>query len=846
MAFYSTDQKCSLLERINKAPDLAALLDLLAEEIDRLGRVDGYVVNLCEPGGESITTLKIRLPADFRYLEKTYFGYKTSLKGEVSNTNVRAFHSRALARVSPLAGPESERQVLERWKVEECAAMPMMCEDGPDAAPAGVLMLIKRHGAIDDDTIAIIEELAACFIAPLRRAVGAAFLQDFHDRFQTAASEHVRALEFVIEINNLTALETVFDKFAGDVFRQVAFESIGFFLLEGDVIRCKRVASAEERFQPVSDAWFEFMRDKSYELRSIAGGVPHAFMKNAPLMFHDVQELLHIPMSPTDTEHLRILQTPRTLLVMPIRYQGRPIGCISCFSLTRTIEVPTTDLHLLEKLAAFLGTAIINCRNFAINQMQNAELERLATHDVLTGLPNRALLRDRLQQGIARWARQRQGATIAFVDLDHFKNINDTLGHSAGDRALVSVTERLRGCVRQSDTVARFGGDEFVLILEDTGRGDNHAAVLQRVLEAICEPIGDLPQDLALSCSIGYCRYPADGEDADTLLNAADVAMYQAKQLGRANIQCYTPDMRVEAGKRLALESKLRHAADNNELILHYQPKADLKSGRIVGVEALVRWQSPELGLVPPGAFIPIAEESGLIVPIGEWILRSACAQALAWQQAGLGIPVAVNLSAKQFQSPGIAARVRDTLDAIGLDPHYLELELTESMSMGNPEKSIEIMQSFKALGITLTIDDFGTGYSNLSYLQRFPVDKLKLDQSFVRGIADSPEALAISRAVLAVAHSLRLKVVAEGVETQEQLQTLANNNCDEMQGYYFSRPLPAEHCTRFLAEKRQLQVAPALACRKPAQRRPKASCRFPSRSFRSTPGGKLTPCHAA
>lgn len=809
MSFFTIEQKCWLLERITRAASLSALLDLLGEEIERLGLVDGYIVNLCDGAGEILSSQKVRLPSEYRYLEDTYSGYKISLKGDIRNTNVRAFHSRRIARLNAHESSEHEREGLKRWRVEDSAALPLMLEGQSQAAPVGTLMLLKQGGSMDEQVFAHIGELAGLFLAPIRAAWASAYLQDFHDRFQRAAGEHARALEFIIEINNLTALESVFDKFAGDVFRQIPFECIGFFLLEDNILRNKRVAVADPRKQPVADAWSDYLRDRDYNLHSLAGGVSHAFLKNAPLIFHDVQEILHLPMSDMDTQTLRIMETPRTLLVLPIRYQGKPIGSIAFFSLTQIVGIPTSDLQLLEKLSAFLGTAVINCKNFALSQAQNAELERLATHDVLTGLPNRALLRDRLQQGMARWARQRQKATIAFVDLDHFKNINDTLGHSAGDRALVAITNRLRSCLRQSDTVARFGGDEFVLILEDLDNGGNHAQVLQRVLDGLCEPIRDLGQDFSLSCSIGYCRYPEDGEDVDTLLNAADVAMYQAKQLGRSNIQCYTPDMRVDAGKRLTLEGKLRHAAENNELVLHYQPKADLKTGNIVGVEALVRWQNPELGMVSPGVFIPIAEESGLIVPIGDWILRTACAQALAWQQAGLGIPVAVNLSAKQFQSPGIAARVRDTLNATGLDPHYLELELTESMSMGNPEKSIEIMQSFKALGITLTIDDFGTGYSNLSYLQRFPLDKLKLDQSFVRDMADSPEALAISQAVLGVAHSLRLKVVAEGVETADQLQLLMNNNCDEMQGYYFSRPLAAEHCTQFLQQKRQLQVAP-------------------------------------
>ncbi len=812
MTSVSLEKKCELLQRITKAAHLDALLDLLGAEIEKLALVDGYIVTLRDVSGEYLQNMKIRFPDGFRYLEKTYAGYKTSLKGDINNASVRAIQSRSITRLSATEGPDSEKEMLARWRVDEFVAMPLLAADNPDVPPVGTLLLLKHGNLVDSQTLAIMEELLALFLMPISSALNSSYLQDFHDRFRNAASDHARALEFIIEINNLTALEKIFAKFAGDIFRQIAFECIGFFLTEDNVLKNKMVACAAPRYQGVCDRWAAYLKDQHYALENLDGGVSHSFMKDSSLMFHDVQDLLQMPMSEKDTQTVRILETPRTLLVLPIRYQGKPIGSIALFSLSGTVDVSEAYLHLLEKLSAFLGTAVINSNNFALNQAQNAELERLATHDVLTGLPNRALLRDRLQQGMARWDRQQQKATIAFVDLDHFKDINDTLGHSAGDRALIAVTNKLRACLRQSDTVARFGGDEFVLILEDPDNSDNHEMVLHRVLDALSEPIQDLTQELTLACSIGYSRYPEDGADVDTLLNAADAAMYLAKQLGRANIQCYTPDMRVQAGLRLTMESKLRHAADNHELLLHYQPKVDLRSGRVVGVEALVRWQHPELGLVSPNVFIPIAEESGLIVPIGDWILRAACTQALAWQRAGIGVPVAVNLSAKQFQAPGIAALVQNALEAIGLDPRYLELELTESMSMGNPEKSIEIMQSFKALGITLTIDDFGTGYSNLSYLKRFPVDKLKLDQSFVRDITQSPEALAISQAVLAVAHSLHLKVVAEGVETQGQLDLLIENHCEEMQGYFFSRPLPAEQCTRFLQEDRRLMVAPASA----------------------------------
>ncbi|MGZ3240677.1 MAG: EAL domain-containing protein, partial [Burkholderiaceae bacterium] len=665
--------------------------------------------------------------------------------------------------------------------------------------------LISRH-AFD-----ILDELASLFFTPLRVALQTSALKEFEQRFKAAADEQARALEFIIELNNLTVSEKVFETFAVELFRRIPFECIGFFLLEEDRLKNKMIACSSAEFEPIKDEWSAYMADKSYALNNMEGGISHAFLKNSSLLFQDVQKVLHMPMSEKDTQILHILKTPRTLLVLPIRYQKEPIGSIAFFSLTKIVDISKADLRMLENLSSFLGTAVINSNNFALTQEQNSELKRLASHDALTGLPNRALLMDRLRQGLARWNRHQQKATIAFVDLDHFKSINDSLGHNAGDMTLVTVANKLLNAVRQSDTVARFGGDEFVLILEDRNSIDGHTALLNRISATLCEPMPDLPLEIAITCSVGFSRYPEDGTDADTLLNAADTAMYLAKQLGRSNIQPYTSDMRIQALERLTMENKLRLAVENDQLILCYQPKVDLHTGRVVGMEALVRWNHPELGLISPNVFIPIAEESGLIVSIGDWILRTACAQALTWKQAGTPVPVAVNLSARQFQQPDISSRVQFALESIGLDAQYLELELTESMSMVNPEKSIAIMQTFKELGITLTIDDFGTGYSNLSYLKRFPVDKLKLDQSFVRDITQSAEALAISQAVLAVAHNLGLKVIAEGVETEAQLNLLARNYCDEIQGFYFSKPLPAEQCAAFLLEDRRLKTAEIL-----------------------------------
>lgn len=807
MKFYTLEKRYEILKSIAKADDLNALLELLGAEIEKLSVVDGYLINLCGQSGDEIVCMKIRFPAAFRYLEKTYHGYKTPVLGETTNSNVRAFQSRSIVRVNANEGLESDKSVLTRWSVDESTNMPLLDPDNPDAAPLGTLSLMKEKGLITNEAFDILNELISIFSPSLRTGLHASFLRDFQQRFQAAADEQARALEFIIELNNLTASEKVLEMFAVELFRRIPFECIGFFLLEEDGLSNKMIACSDAQFDSIKNEWAAYTADKQYALHNMDGGISHAFLKNSSLMFQDVQQVLHMPMSEKDTQTMRILKTPRTLLILPIRYQKQAIGCIAFFSLTKIIEVSKTDLRMLENLSSFLGTAIINSNNFALTQQQNAELKRLASHDVLTGLPNRALLMDRLRQGLSRWKRHKQKATIAFVDLDHFKNINDSLGHTAGDKTLLTVAGKLNRAIRQSDTVARLGGDEFVLILEDRNGIESHIRVLERISASLCEPMLDLPLEVSVTCSIGYSRYPEDGEDADTLLNAADAAMYLAKQLGRSNIQPYTADMRLQALERLTMESKLRHAIENNQLLLHYQPKVDLRSGRVVGMEALVRWHHPELGMVLPSIFIPIAEESGLIVPIGDWILRTACEQALAWKQAGTPVPVAVNLSAKQFQQPDISSRVEFALDSIGLDAQYLELELTESMSMLNPEKSIAIMQTFKDLGITLTIDDFGTGYSNLSYLKRFPVDKLKLDQSFVRDITQSAEALAISQAVLAVAHNLGLKVVAEGVETESQLNLLTRNHCDEIQGFYFSRPLPAEQCVAFLREDRRLQT---------------------------------------
>jgi diguanylate cyclase (GGDEF)-like protein/PAS domain S-box-containing protein len=432
-------------------------------------------------------------------------------------------------------------------------------------------------------------------------------------------------------------------------------------------------------------------------------------------------------------------------------------------------------------------------------KLTEQRVHHVAQHDVLTGLPNRSLLQDRLGQAVAWANRSGRAVWVMLIDLDRFKYVNDSMGHKAGDVLLMTVAARLRTALRDTDTVARMSGDEFVVILSEDSEPLT-PAIVQRVMDSVAQPILLGGREFFVTCSVGVAAYPSEGTSADSLIEHADIAMYRAKKLGRNNFQFYTPAMNEESLERVRIESGLRNALERNEFVLHYQPQVDLKSGRIVGMEALIRWQHPELGMVAPGRFVGVAEDTGLIVPIGAWVMRTACAQNKAWQDAGLGrLRVAVNLSARQFGAadllPGIEAALHDT----GLEPSCLELELTESLFMGDITPAVELLHRMKALGVNLSIDDFGTGYSSFSYLSRFPIDVLKIDRSFVADITHDANDAAIVDSIIALAHNLRLSVIAEGVETAEQLDYLRLQGCDEMQGYYFSRPLPADEFARLL-----------------------------------------------
>ena len=452
------------------------------------------------------------------------------------------------------------------------------------------------------------------------------------------------------------------------------------------------------------------------------------------------------------------------------------------------LELKTSEVHI-ETRRLFIASA----RDITVRKETEQRIMYLASHDALTDLPNRTLLQDRIQQALVQARRNHSQGAVLFIDLDRFKTINDSIGHDVGDLLLKGVAHRLVSTLRGEDTVARQGGDEFIVVLPNVTNAPDAAIVAQKLLEAMALPYQIMDKELRTSASIGIAVFPADGEDADTLLKNGDTAMYHAKEAGRNNYQFFTARMNQLAAEKQSLGTHLHQALERDELLLHFQPIIDMAHGKLVGIEVLLRWQHPVQGLIPPVTFIPLAEESGLIVSIGEWVLESACGQLRAWRDQGYEVPrLAINLSARQFRRKGLVETIARILAETGVAGAYLELEITESALMDNTDEVSEILRKLKGMGITIAIDDFGTGYSSLSYLKRFSIDKLKIDQSFVQDIVADPDDAAIVIAIITLAHSLKMKVIAEGVETDAQFAFLRREGCDQCQGYYFSKPLPA------------------------------------------------------
>lgn len=498
-----------------------------------------------------------------------------------------------------------------------------------------------------------------------------------------------------------------------------------------------------------------------------------------------------------------VAQRFRDIEVQIMRSGGPKVGMheLNVDASGRSRWIVTTKVPILNQNGEVIGLVGMGRDETARKQAEDRVLF-LAHHDPLTGLPNRALFSDRLGQAILHAKRRQQPATVIFLDLDRFKLVNDGLGHLAGDEVLKIAADRVVSCLRATDTVARLGGDEFVVLLSDPPlSGSGIAQIIEKVRARLAEPIVIAAQQFSLTASMGVASFPEDGHEAETLLANADTAMYHAKELGRDNYQVYSAALSASATERLSLAEGLRRALTNNEFVLYYQPQIDLQTGRIFAVEALIRWHHPVLGLVQPGEFIPLAEETGLIVPIGKWVLETACLQNAQWQKDGmLPITVSVNVSARQFADKELVGSVKAALEKSGLSPSYLDLELTESMIMQDLHRGIMTMKELEALGIRLSIDDFGTGYSSLSALKSFPIARLKIDQSFIAGLASGEEDdQAIAAAVISLGQKLNLRVIAEGVETERQLEFLQQNGCDEVQGFHFSKPIKAEDLASLL-----------------------------------------------
>jgi diguanylate cyclase (GGDEF)-like protein/PAS domain S-box-containing protein len=465
------------------------------------------------------------------------------------------------------------------------------------------------------------------------------------------------------------------------------------------------------------------------------------------------------------------------------------------------LEIPIEDcVSPIHDRDGHATGAVIVFRDVSGARAMALQMTHSAQHDFLTGLPNRMLFNDRVSQAIALAARHLKKVAVLFLDLDGFKHINDSLGHPIGDKLLQSIATRLVDCVRGSDTVSRQGGDEFVVLLSEIEQPDDAALTARRMLKAVAEAHPIEQHDLHVTTSIGLSVFPDDGLDAETLTKNADTAMYQAKENGRQSYQFFKPAMNVRAVERQSIEESLRRALERQEFALHYQPKINLKTGEISGAEALIRWTHPTRGPVPPGQFIPVAEDCGLILPIGNWVLREACKQARDWVNAGLPLgTMAVNISAMEFRDENFFEGVMAILQNTGFDPRSLELELTESVLMKRAESTESILRKLRARGVQLAVDDFGTGYSSLSYLRKFPIDALKIDQSFVRQITTAPDETTIVTAMISMGRSLKLRVIAEGVETLKELEFLQAHQCDEAQGYYFSRPVLPEQFAKLL-----------------------------------------------
>ena len=615
------------------------------------------------------------------------------------------------------------------------------------AAPRVPLVVLT---ALDDESVAA---------RALQKGV-----QDYLIKGQIDGRGLLRALRYAIERKNMQ--EALFEE---KERAQVTLNSIG------DAVICTDVLGNITFLNPVAERMTDWSREE-------AAGRPMA----------DVFRILDAASRETTPNPMEIAVRQNGVM-----HLSSNTILIQRHGFEISIEGSVAPIHDRQGLAT--GVVIV-FRDLGSTRTMALQMAHSAHHDSLTGLPNRKLLNDRVSQAIALALRNMKKIAVLVLDLDGFKHINDSLGHPIGDRLLQSVAKRLVDSVRSSDTVSRQRGDEFVVLLSEVGRSEDLAITVKRLLQVGAKPHSIDKHDLHVTACIGVSTYPDDGLDAETLIKNADTAMYQAKENGRQSYQFFKPAMNIRAVERQTIEGSLRRALERQEFALHYQPKINLSTGEISGAEALIRWTHPTRGLVSPAQFIPVAEDCGLILPISNWVLREACKQARAWVAEGLPLgTMGVNISAIEFRNEGFLEGVFSILKDTGLDPRFLELELTESVLMKHPESTASVLQALRAKGVRVAVDDFGTGYSSLSYLQKFSIDALKIDQSFVRRITSAPDETTIVTAIISMARSLKLRVVAEGVETLQELEFLQAHQCDEAQGYYFSRPVASEQFAKLL-----------------------------------------------
>ena len=515
---------------------------------------------------------------------------------------------------------------------------------------------------------------------------------------------------------------------------------------------------------------------------------------------HPVEEVFNI----IDGTTRKPMANPMAAAIRENKTEGLTPNCVLIRRDGHEAAIDDSAAPIHDRRGRVIG-AVMVFHDASTARALSLKMSYLARHDSLTDLPNRILLNDRLTQAIALASRHQQKLALLFLDVDRFKHINDSLGHAVGDRLLQSVAQRLIACVRTSDTVSRQGGDEFVVLLPEMKHAKSAAVIAEKIMATLATPHSIDEHELHVTVSIGIVIYPDDGKDPETLMKNADFAMYHAKDAGRNNCQFFKPEMNVRAAERQSLENGLRHALERQEFVLHYQPKINLETGVIIGVEALIRWRHPDRGLVPPAQFIPVAEECGFIVAIGRWVLREACRQACIWQERGVpALRIAINISAIELRAKDFVAAVRDILAETGLESGCLELELTETFLMEDSKSTVTVLNDLKGLGVHLALDDFGTGYSSLSYVKRFPIDTLKIDQSFVRDLVTDADDASIVSAVISMGKSLHMRVVAEGVETRAQLEFLQKHDCPVGQGYLFSPPLGAWEFTQLLGQSKR------------------------------------------